>query len=463
MAITAAGLGSGLDIKSLVEQLVSAERQPVANRLALQEAKANAQLTALGRVKSALSGFRTAAEALSDVDDFQQRKTTVSNSRFLSATATNSADPGRYAIEIQGWASAHRLVSGPYASAGSVVGEGQLVIGSGADSVQIEITSANNTLAGIRDAINGATGNPGVRASIVTGADGAHLILTATETGAANALTLDAVAAGSPLEALEFGAGTTNSLTQSAAAADAAVTIDGLSVTSATNRIEGAIEGVTLELLQPDLSDADLDNLAFPIPVQVDVDYDLDASRQSVSQFVTAYNSVITTINEVTAYNSEAKTGGALLGDAATRAIKESLRQILGSTVGGVNDPFVTLAEIGISTETNGKLKFDTTRFNAAVEQDFDGVGRIFADESRGIAPRVEVLLGQILGDDGRLDVRESTLKTRLEDIGDRRESLELRMEQVRKRYTAQFNSLDQLVNRLNQTSSFLTNQLGRL
>jgi flagellar hook-associated protein 2 len=463
MAITAAGLGSGLDIKSLVEQLVSAERQPVANRLALQEAKANAQLTALGRVKSALSGFRTAAEALSDIDDFQQRKTTVSNSRFLSATATSAAEPGGYAVAIQSWASAHRLVSGPFASAGSVVGEGQLVIGSGADSVQIEITSANNTLAGIRDAINGASGNPGVRASIVTGADGAHLILTATETGVANALTLDAVAVGSPLEALEFGTGTTNSLTESAAAADAEVTIDGLSVTSATNRIEGAIDGVTLELLQPDLSDVDLDNLTFPIPVQVDVDYDLDASRQSVSQFVTAYNSVITTINEVTAYNSEAKTGGALLGDAATRAIKESLRQILGSTVGGASDPFVTLAEIGISTETNGKLKFDTTRFNAAVEQDFDGVGRIFADESLGIAPRVEALLAQILGDDGRLDVRESTLKTRLEDIGDRRESLELRMEQVRKRYTAQFNSLDQLVNRLNQTSSFLTNQLGRL
>ncbi len=463
MAITAAGLGSGLDIKSLVDQLVSAERQPIANRLALSEARANSQLTAIGRLKSALSGFKTATAALSDIDDFQKRKATVSNSDFLSATATGAAEPGRYAIAIQGWASAHRLVSGPFASAGSVVGEGQLVIGSGADSVQIEITSANNTLAGIRDAINNATANPGVRATIVTGADGAHLILTATETGAANALTLNAVAPGSALEVLEFGAGTTNALTQSAAASDAAVTIDGLSVTSATNRIEGAIEGVTLELLEPDAADIDLGSITLPIPAQVDIDFDLDASRQAVNSFITAYNGVVTTINELTAYNTEAKTGGALLGDAATRAIKESLRQVVGSTVGGVNDPFVTLAEIGITTETNGKLKFDSTRFNAAIDLDFDGVGRIFADTDRGIAPRLESILDDILGTDGRIGIREDTLKTRLEQIGDRREDLEARMEQVRKRYTAQFNSLDQLVNRLNQTSSFLTNQLGRL
>lgn len=453
MAITATGLGSGLDVKSLVEQLVSAERAPVATRLATQEARANAQLTGIGRLKSALAGFQTAVGNLADIDKFQQRTASVSDDKRIAATATAAATPGSYQIEVLSLASAQRLMSGPYASKDSVVGEGQLLVTVGAASMQIEITSANSTLAGIRDAINASGNNPGVRASIVTGADGARLILTAANTGAANAIAIDAVAPGSPLEVLEFGAGTTNALTQVAAAADASAEIDGLAVTSAGNSIDDAIEGVSIDLLKAEPGTI----------LTLDIDYDTGAAKESVAKFVTAYNAVIGTINELTAYNRDTGSAGVLLGDAATRAIKGALREALGRAVGDPSDPFRTLAELGITTGTDGKLSLNATRLGTAIDTDFDAVGRVFADEDQGIAVRLKSIVEDVLASDGRIGARESTLKARLEDISDRRGDLDLRMEQVRKRYEKQFMALDSLLNQLNQTSSYLTRQLESL
>lgn len=453
MPITATGVGSGLDVKSLVDQLVSAERQPVANRLALQEAKANSQLTAIGRLKGALSTFQTAVTSLTEIDQFQKRKVTVSDAERISGVASTDAQPGRYQVEVVSLAAAHRLVSDPFPTSGSAVGTGQLTITSGADSMTIEITPDNNTLAGIRDAINASSNNPGVRATIITGADGAHLVITATATGEDNAITVDAVAPGSGLEALEYGAGTTNSLTQATAAADAVVEIDGFTVTSSTNRVEDAIEGVTIDLLEAEQGTL----------IDLEVAYDTDTARATLNAFVNSYNGVLATISELTAYNQETGAAGALLGDAATRAIKTALREALGQVVGSSSDPFRTLAEIGVKTGSDGKLSVDTSKVNAAFTADFDGVGRLMADEDRGIAVRLKGIVDDVLGTAGRIAARESTIKTQLDAISDRRETLEARMEAVRKRYETQFNALDRLVSQLNQTSSFLTQQLSIL
>lgn len=453
MAISASGLGSGLDIKSLVDQLVSAERAPVATRLATQEARATAQLTAIGRLKGALSAFQSAAAGLADIGQFQKRVATVSDDERVAASASAEAEPASYDVEVISLATAHRLVSGAFASAGSVVGEGQLTITSGSAAMQIEITAANSTLEGIRDAINDSANNPGVRASIVTGADGAHLILSATATGAANAISIDAVTPGSPLEVLEFGAGTTNSLTELKPAADASARIDGLLVTSASNNIEDAIEGVSIDLLEAEPGTV----------LRLEIAYDEDSAKAAVSRFVDAYNAVAKTIAELTAYNAETGAAGALLGDAATRGIKNSLREALSRAVGTASDPFRTLAEIGITTSTNGSLSLDSTKLDNAISADFDAVGRLFADTDEGIAGRLESIVENFLASNGSIGVREATLKTRLDDISDRRTELDARMEQVRNRYQNQFNALDRLVGQLNQTSSFLTQQLANL
>ena len=452
MAITASGLGSGLDVKSLVDQLVSAERTPAATRLATQEAKATSQLTAIGKLKSTLATFQDAVGKLADIDVFQKRKATVSDGERLAATVTSAATPASYEVEVHNLASAHRLVSQAFASDSTIVGEGQLRITSGAGTMQIEITPANNTLAGIRDAINASAGNPGVRASIVTGADGAHLILSATSTGASRAITVDAVAGGSPLEVLEYGPGTTNAMTQAVTASDASATIDGLAVTSPTNSITTAIPGVTIDLLKAEPG----------VPVRLDVAYDQDAARQTLGKFVDAYNAVVSTINGLTAYNADTKTAGPLLGDAATRGIRNALRDALGHSVGDPQDAFRTLAEIGVSSDVKGNLSLDSSKFDKAVATDFDAVGRVLARGQDGIAVRMKTAVDDFLGNDGRIQAREKTLKDQLSDIGTRRSALDARMDQVRGRYQKQFLALDTLMSQLTQTSSFLAAQLGK-
>lgn len=453
MAISATGLGSGLDIKSLVDQLVSSERQPVATQLAAQEARANAQLTAIGRLKSALATFQGAVSGLADITQFQKRTATISDTERLGATTGADAEPGTYQVEVLTLASTQRLQSTHFAATDTVVGEGQLLISTGAGSMQIEITSGNSTLAGIRDAINAATNNPGLRASIITGADGAHLMLTATSSGATGAITIDAVASGSALEVLEYGAGTTNSLTQVTAATNASARIDGLLVSSSDNRIEGAIDGVTLDLLKAQSGTL----------VNLDIAYDKTSAKNAVAAFVSAYNGVAGTIAELTRYNTETREAGTLIGDAATRSIKNALRNALGRAAGDDADLFHTLAEIGVSTANNGYLALDATKLSAAIDTDFDAVGRLLADENDGLAVRMKSIVDEVLGDTGRIVARESTLRTRIEDITDRRTSLDRRMEAVRARYQKQFTALDSLVGQLNKTSSFLTQQLARL
>lgn len=453
MSISATGLGSGLDTKSIIDQLVAAERQPTATRLATQEARATSELTALGRLKSALVTFQSALDSLGDIAKFQKRTASLSDTDHLSVTVSETASPDSYEIEVLSLATAHRLRSDAFAAADTVVGEGQLTISVGADSMMIDITAANSTLAGIRDAINQAEDNPGVRASIITGTGGAYLTLTAAASGAANLIRVDAATPGSPLEALEFGSGTTGNLTQLAAPTDASIEINGIAVTSATNSISGAIEGVTLDLLAAEAG----------VPVTVDISHDRTAAQDAVAKFVSAYNGVADILGELTAYDASTGTAGALLGDAATRSIKTALREAIGRATGSATEPFRTLAEIGITTESNGNLGLNSVKLGSALDTDFDAVGRLFAAGDEGIATRLESLVGSFLDSDGRIGTRESTLRTRLADITTQRSDLDQRMEAIRHRYQAQFTALDKLLSQLSQTSNFLSRQLASL
>jgi flagellar hook-associated protein 2 len=451
MPITAPGIGTGLDIKSLVEQLVAAERQPLGRYLNLREAKANAQLSAYGQLKSALATFRDALADLTSLDEFQKRTAAVTPTGLLNATNSSAAAPGTYEIEVLALAGTHKLVSTPFATADTVIGSGTLNLTVNGASASIAI-AADSTLADIRDVINDAEDNPGVKASIVTADDGAHLLLTGTRSGADYAISIDAVDAGSPLEALEFGAGTTNSLTQLAAAQDASAEIDGLAVTSATNTIAGAIEGVTLDLLEAEPGTL----------VRLSITNDQGAAADAVETFVEAYNALMTTVNQLTAYDPETRTAGTLINDPLTRGMKTSLRQALSSIVEATGASFQTLAEIGIATDSDGQLLLDESKLDAAIAEDFDAVGRLFADGDAGVAVRMDAVLDLLIDGDGRIPAREETIKSQLDRIRDRQENLDLRMEVVRKRYERQFAAMDTLVAQLNQTSNFIAQQLTR-
>ncbi len=251
--LTTSGLGSGLDIAGIVDKLVAAERAPIANRLTAKESKANELLSALGQFKSSLSTFKDSLTPLKELSTFQGRKITVGDNEVFTATASETSRPGSYSVEVTALAAAHRISSAAQPDATTAVGTGIISITVNGTTAQIAIGTGASSLNDIRDAINAAPDNPGVRATIVTGTGGAHLVVSATKTGTENAITMAISGGDGGLAPFVYAAGgPSNTMTQLDAAADASVTIDGITVSSATNTITSAIEGVTLNLVKTD-------------------------------------------------------------------------------------------------------------------------------------------------------------------------------------------------------------------
>jgi flagellar hook-associated protein 2 len=446
--LTSAGLGSGLDINSIVEQLVAAERAPVANRLTARESKANELLSALGQFRSSLSTFKDSLTPLKELGSFQGRKITLGDSKVFTATASAASGPGNYSVQVTALAAAQRLSSAARPDATSAVGTGILSITVDGATAQIAIGADANSLNDIRDAINTATDNPGVRATIVTGGDGAHLVVTATKTGTANAITMAVSGGNGGLAPFVYAAGgPANTMTQLDAAANAGAIIDGVTISSASNTITTAIEGVTLNLLSAEPGT----NLALKI------EYDTDGAKRSVGNFVNNYNKLVDTITQLTSYNKDTRDAAPLLGDATVRGIRDQLRRELSSVLG--NADAASLASIGVTTQTDGRMAIDATKLDAAIADDFDAIGTLFTGTD-GLAARLDTIVSASLSSASTIATRESNLKTTLKSITTQRASLDARLEQVRERLSKQFNAMDSLLAQLKTTSSFLSAQL---
>jgi len=448
-SLTSTGLGSGLDINSIVEQLVTAERAPTANRLTQRESKANEELSALGKFKSALATFKDSLAKLTDAATFQGRTVKVEDDKVFTASADSTSLPGNYSVEVMNLAAAQRLRSIGYADATSSIGTGTLAITVNGATANIVIASPANSLNDIRDAINASPGNPGVRATIVNASDGAHLIVSATETGAANAITIAVSGGDGGLASLAYAAGApSNPMLELQAAADANVVIDGFPVTSSTNAISDAIDGVTIDLVS-----------AKPgTTLDVSVEYNPEGAKTSVAGFVTAYNKLIDTVTELTRYNADTRDAAPLLGDATVRGIRDQLRREISTALG--TGTFTSLAAIGVTTETTGKLAVDATKLSAAIDDDFDAVGALFSG-TNGLATRLDNIAESTLSSGSTITTREDALKTTLKTITSQRETLDERIERVRSRLLDQFNAMDALLGQLKNTSAFLSQQLG--
>lgn len=449
--IVTSGIGSGLDVSGLVTKLVEAEGAPKKLQLDKQEAKVQSKLSALGSLRSALSTFRDSLTALKTADKFQARQASVSSADFFAASADTNAVAGRYSVEVQRLASAHKLQSGAFAATTTVVGTGTLNITTGGETLAVQIGTENQTLAGIAAAINASAGAK-VLATVVAGAGEARLTVTARNSGAANALTIAQTGGDGGLASLVYppsGAG----VTELAGALDAQVRIDGVLVTSATNTVTGAIDGVDLSLKTVN----DLGETS-----ELTVSQDRAVSRKAIDDFVKGYNALVDSIKSLTSYNPTTRQGGALLGDSGVRNIAEQLRRELTSSVVGAGT-FESLASIGVTTQLDGRLAVDTADLDAAFTTDFDAIGELFATEERGLAVKLDALLAPYLASDGGIDSRTAGLRSTIDSIGDQREALAERLTALQARYTKQFNALDGLLSQLQGTSNYLTQQLSQL
>jgi flagellar hook-associated protein 2 len=445
--ISAPGVGSGLDINSLVSQLVAAERSPQQTSIDKQRSTATTQVSALGALKSSLSLLRDALASLSSGTAFGARTAVSSDTAIFSATAGGSSAGGSYNIEVVQLAQAQKAASTAYGSSTAVVGNGTLSIAVGTSTMNLEIGPGNNTLAGIRDAINRASDNPGVTATIVSGSDGARLVLTSKATGEANAFMLSSIGgADGGLDALVSGMGNITD------AKNAIIKVDGFEATSASNTVSNAIDGVTL-------------NLAAAKPGEtrtLTINLDRSAVKASLDSFVNAYNNFLALSKQLSAYDAATGKKGALLGDATLRAVSSGLSRTLGARYGDADSGLSSLSDLGISVQLDGKLALDADKLNSALDSGTDKISALFTGNA-GIASTLTTQLDGWLDTGGVFEARTKGLTQRTKQLDASQELLDVRMTSVEARYRAQFTALDKLLANLNSTSAFLTQQLASL
>ncbi len=452
-SISSPGAGSGLDIGGIVQQLVAAEGQPLETRLVQKEARAQGKLSGFGSLKSSLAALRDKLDVMKSQDKFLSRTASSGNEDYFTATAGEAALPSSYAVEVVRLAQAQKLTSGAFADAAAVVGTGTLTVAVGAVAMTLDITAENNSLDGIRDAINAATDNPGVSATIVNADSGSYLIVTAESTGLANTITITQSGGDGGLSALEYDpANSLMSLTESIAPQDALIRIDGLDVMNSSNTFAAAVEGVTIDVIQE----------TGGVQESLTIANDKAATRKLVSDFVDSYNLLISTIDNLTAYDAENETAAPLIGDSTVRGIRDQIRRELSTAVEDLDAPFSTLAEIGVETQLDGKLSIDDETLDAVLQDDFVKLGQLFSTTD-GYATRLFSLADGFLESDGILETRTQGLTSTIESYSDDREALNDRLVALETRLLKQFNALDSLLSQLSTTGNFLSQQLNNL
>ena len=475
--ITSQGVGSNIDLAGIVTQLMQIERVPL-DRLLAQKTSFDAKISSLGSIKSSLSTFQSALDGLTSGDSILANKATSSNTAFVNATGGSGAVAGNYSIEVSLLAKSQKLVATGQADATAAIGGGTsttLTIDQGTisggtfdsgtgtysgasfaaganPSFDVVIDSSNNTLEGIRDAINAANG--GVTATIVNDGDATNpyrLVLSSTDSGSTESIRVAVAGEASLSSLLSHDPAGTQNLSETVTAQDALFTVDGISVTKSSNTVTDVIQGVTLDLVAKTTG-----------PITVSVSQDTDAAKVAVEAFVTAYNELRELINTETNSGAGESTAGALASDSSTRQILSLIRTELNQAVTGITGSYTTLSSIGVSFERDGSLSLDESKLNTAIQDDSNNVAELFS-AADGYATRLDSIVSEMLAYNGSIDARTNAFKDRIDLLEDRQVAMEGRLERVEARMRARFTALDVLVASLNSTNSALSQQLSSI
>lgn len=399
---------SAIDVNSIVSSLMSVEKQPL-TLINNQKTAFEAKLSAYGTLKSALSTFQTSVVALASASKFNAQSATSATPSVFTATANGSATIGDYAITVNQLAKSQKIALDGVANTTDVIGTGKLTIAFGTyapeivspatpasftanpDKASFEVTidSSNNTLAGVRDAINAANG--GVTATIVNDGTANRLVITSKETGEVNGLKITVAdddgnaTDNNGLSKLAYDplatAGNGKNMSQLQAPLNAFLNIDGIDVVKASNSVSDAIEGVTINLLTTSNSQA----------VNLGVASDQAKIKESVTAFVDAYNKVMDTLKTLTKYDEAGKTSGKLLGDATARSITSQLKSVISKTV-DTGGTITSLTDIGVGFQRDGKLGLDSTKLTNAITNNFDDIAALFSTSARTTDAQVSYL-----------------------------------------------------------------------
>lgn len=452
--------GSVIDVNSLVSQLVAATRAGQDANISRQTQAVTTQISALGTLKSALSTFQGSLSTIDTVSAFNAATATSSDATVFTASAGTSATPGSYSVSVSSLASAQQLVSKPFAGGGSdTVGTGTLQVSLGGTSFNITVDSTNNTVAKLASAINSATGNPGVVATVITGSDGAHLVLSSAQTGAANSMKLTETDGGTGLSGVTYGPANTANFTEIAKAQDAQFSISGIPHTSASNTVSDALNGVTLTLTGVSKAGVTAGTLA---STNLSVAANTDAITTNVSAFVDAYNTMVKAIQPLGSYDQTTQTAGPMLGDATLQGVQNDIHSALYGLVNTGSSTYNSLASVGITTNKDGTLSFNKTNFQTALASAPTAVTQLFAG-SKGVAATLETRINSELNSGGAIDSRSKTLIKQENALTDQTTKLNDQMTALTASLTQQYSHLNTLLSSLQSMSAYLSQQFNAL
>ena len=443
--------GSVIDVSSLVSQLVSATQAPQEALISSKTQAVTAQISAVGTLKGALSTFQASLTTINTPSSFNTLSATSSDPTAFTATADSDAVLGNYTVDVTKLAQGQQLVSTAFTGGSSAtVGTGSLQLTLGNTHFNVTIGSSSDTVSGIAAAINGASGNPGIEASVVTGTDGAHLVLTSSLTGATNTIQVAETDGGTALSQITYSTGSTNYREQTAAQ-DAVFTVSGVDFTSASNTVTDAISGVTLDLLAPTTSDTTLS-----------VSTDTSTVEQNISDFVTAYNTLQGSLSTLGSFNSTTNTAGPMMGDALLSGVQNQVRSALYSIVNTGSATYNTLASVGITTNSDGTLNVNQATLSAALTSNFAAVSQLFSGTS-GVATSLNSQIQTALTAGGSIDSRSKTLVQQENALTQQSSQLTQQMKDLTASLTEQYAALNTLLSSLQSTSSYLSQAFNNL
>jgi len=467
--LSSAGVGSGLDVQSIVTALVNAESIPL-NSLKTAETTLQTKLSTFGTVQSYLSAFRDAAAALSHGSTFAQTVGSSSSPGVVDITTGANTPEGNYTVEVQQLAASQTLATGAYASSDALVGQGSLSIQLGtigsdgtsftagsSSAVNISV-SATDTLANVRDKINSS--GAGVTASILNDGSGSRLVLKSTNTGAANAFTVTATDSdgnntdASGLSRISYDPSLPSSqMTKPVSAADAKATINGLPVSSSINSLTEVLDGITLKL-----------GAVTTGAVTLTAKSDTDSIKKAMTTFVDAYNKLNSYLADQTKYDASTKVAGVLQGDSTANSIRSQMRSIMSSST-GASATFSRLSDIGFDIAKDGTLTINDSKLTSSLGN-LAEVKKLFTNTdlstagNDGIASQLRSLTDGMLNSTGMLTTHTQGIQSSITRNEDRQAQMQTRIDQYEARVRAQYTALDSTMSTLNNLSSYLTQQL---
>ena len=392
-ATASATTGTSIDVNSIVSQLMTVEQQPI-TKLNVKEASYQAKLSAFGTIKGAMATFQSTLQGLSNANKFQTVNATPSDTTLFSATAASTALAGSYSLDIISLAQSQKLVAAGQTSSIAAIGTGaattvtfdfgsisggtfSAVTGAytgaaftsnGSATKSIIIDSTNNSLEGIRDAIN--AGKMGVSAAIINDGSGTpyRLALSSDSSGANNSLKISVTGDTAVSNLLARDPAGVQYLAETVTAQNANLKVNGVAVSKSSNTVYDVIPGVTLTLNKITASTANLS-----------VARDTSTISNSISGFVKAYNELSSALTTISAYNPATRKGALLQGDSTVRSLQSQLRAALTTTVTGTSGALTTLSQVGVSFQKDGSLALDSTKLNNAISNNFSDIAGLFA------------------------------------------------------------------------------------